>query len=1459
MDDITNNDVVSNNIVARIDEPQIKMNVYACSPMPVYGVDYMTNDDWKKIREELKEYYDFQDLIDTENIFKKSDAVRFGLSDTLGQPGQILVRTSTGAKWSSELPDSSTLVSMEFLKNNYTETKDLSALFATSNEFQQIVSKVNNLDITKADKDYVDSNFAKLTNGYIDSTVIRDGSIVDAKILGVSANKLTAGTIDASKITVTNLNADNLTVGTINGQRIGNGSIDLDKLSQEVPTKEYLDSIASNLQGQIDGAIETWTSAEIPTLYNYPAEDWDDEEKQKHIGDILYVVNAGDSANGFCYRFVQEDGYYQWVLIQDNEVTKVLQDLIDIQGDLDGLKSFESTTSRWIDETTDSIDSLAIRTYIIETEYSKKDYVDEQTTSAYNNAVETAISSVDSKIEAVRNDAVAEAIFSAQEIANSSMAESKLYVETMVSTKVDEDTFKEVKDAVDEQSSKITTLTTTTTTLTTTINTANDNASQALQKATEVEGSISDAVTNASEAKAMALEASSSVGGAITAANDATQAANQATQAATEATEALATITETVETVSQTINDVKQTADTNSQTISTLSTTTATLRSDLDEQEKSVTDISNTVNAVKQTADSNTASITSLNTTISDNKTEIGQRATAIEQDLNGFKTSVSSTYLTKDEMEGYSTTEQMNSAIQQSANSITTSVSSTYATKTEIENVETRISSAEQKITDEAIVSTVRSSTAYTNDLGQKVSTGEIISSINQTAETITIEANKLDLKGYLTITAGDTNYDPKGAAKEISDNIYTSGTTTINGGKITTGSIDASKISVEDLYALDATIGGFNITDSSIYSGLKASGTSTSLGLYLDKNGNFNFGNEEQYIQFLNGKMRIETDQYHVYEDDDEEDHVALGSLSDGFYVDTSRNGLQFFYAGENAFSLTSSLKYQTVTKEVEDWVYEPNWLEADYFYIENPHIRSKIINGITYYDVGEERDWITDDWKILIENPGIDRPHYPDDYFEPLIIDGYSWSPWTAGNTITCYKTLVIKTVEELVYAPPFLKFGININPYKEDSTSIFGDYAVAIGNNVNAYGNYSFAQGTGNTSVGENSMAVGNNVIATPNNSFVCGKYNDSDSQAIFQVGCGTSDEERQNAFEITEDGNMYAHKDIYMDNNIHVMGKKSDGSGYLLAFDACSAGNNCAIGYGGYAQEFGTTKVYGNDVQLISQTAVHITKVIDSDLKTPDSGSLIIGSGTGEHLTIDNNEIMAKKTGTTSSVLYLNSEGGLVQIGSGGLTVSGNVQVNGTTITCGSYTLSGQRRIAAANTNNNVVLHVDSNAGIYHFGNTGYATQGWITYIQTNGTIVRPTTSDARLKDNLGEISDEEALIMLEGLTPINYIYKNDEDKIVQNGFIAQEVRDLLKDNDIGYRSYLNINEGRINPTEEEKEMVFSDTFYDLDHNEDDVVYSLDYSKFVPLLLKGWQMQQKQIDELKAEIEILKNS
>lgn len=81
------------------------------------------------------------------------------------------------------------------------------------------------------------------------------------------------------------------------------------------------------------------------------------------------------------------------------------------------------------------------------------------------------------------------------------------------------------------------------------------------------------------------------------------------------------------------------------------------------------------------------------------------------------------------------------------------------------------------------------------------------------------------------------------------------------LNGKIITAKSITAEKVSVSDLVAFDATIGGFKITDSSIYSGVKSSVSNTTRGIYMDKEGQWNVGDASNFIKYYkeNGVYKL------------------------------------------------------------------------------------------------------------------------------------------------------------------------------------------------------------------------------------------------------------------------------------------------------------------------------------------------------------------------------------------------------------------------------------------------------------------------------------------------------------------------------------------------------------------------------------------------------------------------
>ena len=86
-------------------------------------------------------------------------------------------------------------------------------------------------------------------------------------------------------------------------------------------------------------------------------------------------------------------------------------------------------------------------------------------------------------------------------------------------------------------------------------------------------------------------------------------------------------------------------------------------------------------------------------------------------------------------------------------ASRVSTTETSIGTINNNISSITNRVSAAEQKITPTEIVSTVRQSTDYTNDLGKKVNSTDVISTINQTAGSVTINANKIGLLGATNI----------------------------------------------------------------------------------------------------------------------------------------------------------------------------------------------------------------------------------------------------------------------------------------------------------------------------------------------------------------------------------------------------------------------------------------------------------------------------------------------------------------------------------------------------------------------------------------------------------------------------------------------------------------------------------------------------------------------------------
>lgn len=176
------------------------------------------------------------------------------------------------------------------------------------------------------------------------------------------------------------------------------------------------------------------------------------------------------------------------------------------------------------------------------------------------------------------------------------------------------------------------------------------------------------------------------------------------------------------------------------------------------------------------------------------------------------------------------------------------------------------------------------------------------------------TVVADKLVVKG------SDGLYyklNTDGSTVETEQTEYNS----LNGSVITAKSITATKISVDDLVAFGATIGGFNITETAIYSGVKASANNTTRGIYLDKEGQLAVGDANNFLKY--------------YKDTNED-----------YKLEISAKSIKFSASNKN---LETALG-ETITKSIEEFYQstspvtliggswstnQPTWTEGTYIW--------------------------------------------------------------------------------------------------------------------------------------------------------------------------------------------------------------------------------------------------------------------------------------------------------------------------------------------------------------------------------------------------------------------------------------------------------------------------------------------------------------------------------------------
>lgn len=121
-----------------------------------------------------------------------------------------------------------------------------------------------------------------------------------------------------------NLNAAELTIKGKTPENVANAEV------EKFITEVYSPQIKV-LQEQIDGQIEAFFGDYVPDGNNEPASTWaDDTTKEKHLGDLFYIVN-NEEYGGQAYRYAKINGEYKWDYVKDTAVVKALADAAQAQ------------------------------------------------------------------------------------------------------------------------------------------------------------------------------------------------------------------------------------------------------------------------------------------------------------------------------------------------------------------------------------------------------------------------------------------------------------------------------------------------------------------------------------------------------------------------------------------------------------------------------------------------------------------------------------------------------------------------------------------------------------------------------------------------------------------------------------------------------------------------------------------------------------------------------------------------------------------------------------------------------------------------------------------------------------------------------------------------------------------------------------------------------------------------
>lgn len=252
--------------------------------------------------------------------------------------------------------------------------------------------------------------------------VLVDGTMI-AKILntiGINADWINTGAIEIKTEdgeTIFRVDMDSKSVYMSGDVRIGGKEFSESIDNAITDSKNYADSKLADysktvadslegLQGQIDGQIESFYYEYEPSLQNIPASEWTTtEERKKHEGDLFFwKPNKDTGEGGYAYRFLYDSSVskWEWVLVQDTDITKALAAAQNAQDTADGKRRTFVVTpyppydigDTWNQEDGDILTCVVARaagTSYVSTDWKKLNkYTDDTTAEEAKKAAEQA-------------------------------------------------------------------------------------------------------------------------------------------------------------------------------------------------------------------------------------------------------------------------------------------------------------------------------------------------------------------------------------------------------------------------------------------------------------------------------------------------------------------------------------------------------------------------------------------------------------------------------------------------------------------------------------------------------------------------------------------------------------------------------------------------------------------------------------------------------------------------------------------------------------------------------------------------------------------------------------------------------------------------------------------------------------------------------------------------------------